>query len=234
MRLFALAAVALVASAALFGQEFRGTFSGRVTDAQGAVVVKARVTATEKATGNQSETLTSETGDYTIPFLTPGDYRIAAEMQGFKAFEREGLTLSVGEHPVVDIKLEVATANQSVLVTAAAPMIESANASVGQVVSSAEVDDVPMNGRTALMVTRFASQFNNLRRDPTKNAGLSLLKKVQLRERMYLQFRCEGFNITNRVTFAAPVVSPTNASFGEITSQANTPRRIQSGIRLVW
>ena len=81
----------------------------------------------------------------------------------------------------------------------------------------------------------FGTHFNNLRRDTTKNADLSLLKKFQLRERMYLQLRFEGFNITNRVTFGAPTsLSPTNASFGEITTQASTPRRIQIGMRLVW
>ncbi len=51
---------------------------------------------------------------------------------------------------------------------------------------------------------------------------------------MYLQLRFESFNITNRVTFAAPDLSPTSATFGEITSQMNTPRRIQTGLRLVW
>ena len=65
-------------------------------------------------------------------------------------------------------------------------------------------------------IRTFDTYFNNLRRDPTKNADLSLLKKFQLREKMYLQLRFEGFNITNRVGFNAPVsLSPTNASFSE-------------------
>ena len=84
-------------------------------------------------------------------------------------------------------------------------------------------------------IRTFDTYFGNLRRDPTKNVDLSLLKKFQLRERMYLQLRFEGFNITNRVTFGAPTsLNPTSASFGEITTQANTPRRIQTGLRLVW
>jgi hypothetical protein len=84
-------------------------------------------------------------------------------------------------------------------------------------------------------IRTFDTYFNNLRRDPTKNADLSMLKKFTLREKMYLQLRFEGFNITNRVGFGAPVsLTPTSASFGEITTQANTPRRIQAGLRLVW
>ena len=155
-RIYAVAAIALLASAALLGQEFRGTFSGQVRDAQGAAIAKVKITATQKGTGVKAETLSSETGEYTIPFLTPGEYEIAAEMSGFKTYKREGLTLSIGEHPVVDIKLEVGQSGQSVMVTADAPMIESSNASVGQVISTAEVEDIPMNGRTPMMLSRLA------------------------------------------------------------------------------
>ncbi len=118
MKISVLAAIALLALSALFAQEFRGTFSGLVTDQQGAAIAKAKITAIEKATGNKSETLSSATGEYTIPFLAPGDYEITAEIAGFKTYKREGLTLSIGEHPVVDIKLEVGASNQSVMVTA--------------------------------------------------------------------------------------------------------------------
>jgi len=80
----------------------------------------------------------------------------------------------------------------------------------------------------------FDSQFNNLRRDMTKNGDLSMLKRFTLHERKYLQLRFECFNLTNRVTFAAPSLSATSTAFATITSQANTPRRIQMGARLVW
>jgi hypothetical protein len=83
-------------------------------------------------------------------------------------------------------------------------------------------------------VRTFDTMFNNLRRDPTKNLDASALKRFSLGERKYLQIRFETFNITNRVTFGAPQLSPTNSAFGLITSQANTPRRIQMGARLVW
>jgi hypothetical protein len=156
MKIHVLAAFALLASTASFAQEFRGAFSGLVTDAQGAGIAKAKIIATEKATGNKSETLSSATGEYTIPFLAPGEYEITAEMAGFKTYRRTGLTLSVGEHPVVDIKLEVGAASQSVEVTAEVPMIESSNASVGQVISSEEVEDVPMNGRSPIMLSRIS------------------------------------------------------------------------------
>jgi hypothetical protein len=90
------------------------------------------------------------------------------------------------------------------------------------------------NQQLASNVRTFNSMFNNLRRDATRNLDLSLLKKFSLGERMYLQIRFETFNTTNRVTFDVPNVSPTSTAFGTITTQANTPRRIQTGARLVW
>ena len=83
-------------------------------------------------------------------------------------------------------------------------------------------------------IRTFSTQFNNLRADPTKNLDLSVTKKFSFGERRYLQVRFESFNVTNRVTFSAPNVTPTSASFGMITAQANTPRRSQVGARIVW
>ncbi|HKE27259.1 MAG TPA: hypothetical protein VKB88_33120, partial [Bryobacteraceae bacterium] len=80
----------------------------------------------------------------------------------------------------------------------------------------------------------FDTMFNNLRRDPTKNLDASVLKRIGLGERRYMQLRFEFFNITNRVTFSAPQLSPTNSAFGVISSQANNPRKIQLAARVVW
>lgn len=147
---------ALLLSGLSYAQEFRGTFSGVVTDSQGAAVPGVKITAVDKANGNRNETVSSKTGEYSIPFLTPGSYEIAAEIKGFKTYRRAGLTLSIGEHPVVDIRLEVGDASQSVMVTADTPMIESSNASVGQVITTDEVENLPTNGRTPLMFSRLA------------------------------------------------------------------------------
>jgi hypothetical protein len=81
----------------------------------------------------------------------------------------------------------------------------------------------------------FDTQFNNLRRDPTKNLDVSMDKNFRIAERKYFQIRFEAFNVPNRVGFGSPNLSATGASgFGYITSQANTPRHIESAIKLVW
>lgn len=139
-----------------YAQEFRGTISGSVLDAQGAGIAKARVTATETRTGVKSTAETEATGSYTIPFLPPGDYTIAAEAPGFKKTVREGIKLSASEHPQIDIRMEVGAISDSVTVTAEAPILETSSPTVGQVLSDKMVEDMPINGRTPMMLDNLA------------------------------------------------------------------------------
>jgi hypothetical protein len=138
------------------GQEFRGTFSGVVRDAQGAGIPRAKIIAIETQTGTKTETVAEDSGAYTIPFLMPGKYEISVEAQGFQKYVRSGLTLGAGDHPVVDIRLDVRTVQQAVTVTAESPLIQAANATVGQIITSKEVENLPVNGRTPLMLADLA------------------------------------------------------------------------------
>jgi hypothetical protein len=148
--------LALCFPAALFAQDSRGTFSGTVTDPGGASIAQAKVTVTETRTGAKSETVSAASGAYAIPFLAPGEYVMTAEAPGFKKQVHSGLTLGGGEHPVIDLKLELGAVNESVTVTGDSPLIESANSSVGQVITCAEVENFPVNGRTPLMLAQLA------------------------------------------------------------------------------
>jgi hypothetical protein len=139
-------------SASLGAQEFRGVFSGSITDPKGAPIPKAKVIATQTRTGAKSETFSENSGEYTIPFLTPGEYEISAEAQGFKRYARAGLTLSAGEHPVIDIRMEVGGVSEAITVTADAPLVVSTSPSVGQVITSQEVEDLPTNGHSPAML----------------------------------------------------------------------------------
>ena len=148
---------ALLGTAALLSaQEFRGTFSGSVTDAQGAAIIKAKIVATETRTGTKATADSGTTGEYTIPFLAPGLYSISAEAAGFKKFTQQGITLSAGEHPVVDIHLEVGSISDAVTVTSEAPILVTSNPSLGQVITTAEVEDIPINGRVPMMLDNLA------------------------------------------------------------------------------
>jgi hypothetical protein len=150
------AVLALFLPLAAFGQEFRGTISGQVTDPTGASVAGAKVVATEINTGTKTQTVSESTGQYNLPFLAPGQYEVSAQMQGFKEALRKDIHLGAGDHPVIDIRLDVGDMNQSVQVTADAPLLNTENGSTGQAITTKEVEDIPLNGGTPLMVAQYA------------------------------------------------------------------------------
>jgi hypothetical protein len=143
-------------SAILLAQENRSTISGSVTDSTGAAIAKAKVTAIETRTGVKTTVGTEDSGAYNIPFLPIGEYEISAEAAGFKKFVRSGITLSTGAHPVIDIRLDVGALVDTVEVHADAPILETANPTVGQVITNEEVESFPINGRTPMMLANLA------------------------------------------------------------------------------
>ncbi len=150
MRLGFVAVVLSFVSVAAFGQEFRGTISGAVTDASGAAIAGVKVTVTETNTGTKVQTVSDSAGQYTAPYLQPGDYQIAVAMQGFKEALRKGIAVASGAHVVIDFKLEVGDNTQTVSVTAAEPLLNTENASAGSSITSKEVQDLPLNGGTPM------------------------------------------------------------------------------------
>jgi hypothetical protein len=83
-------------------------------------------------------------------------------------------------------------------------------------------------------IRTFPTQFGNLRADRINNWDVAVIKNNTIWEKLRLQYRCEFFNAMNRVNFGAPNVNPTSSGFGRITSQANSERRIQMSLRLLW
>jgi carboxypeptidase family protein len=152
MRLVArLAMAVLVLPLALLAQEFRGTISGMITDPTGAMVAAARVTVTETHTGTKIPTVSGASGEYTAAFLLPGDYDITVELQGFKGFSRRGVHVGAGDHAVIDVRLEVGDIATAVEVTADASLLNTDNSSLGQAITTKEVAELPINGRTPIM-----------------------------------------------------------------------------------
>lgn len=155
MRLYLAVAFAALPPA-LFSQEFRGAISGAISDPTGAMIVGAKVTVTETHTGTKIQTVSESTGKYTAPFLLPGDYEISVKMEGFKEFVRKAVHVGAGDHTVIDVRLDVGDAAQSVEVTADAPLLNSEDASLGQGITTLEVEDFPLNGRSPLMLAQLA------------------------------------------------------------------------------
>ncbi len=125
-------------------QEARGTITGRVMDASGAVIPEAAVQVINKAMGTRLTLRTNEAGLYQAPYLIPGIYQINVEASGFKKFIRDGIELRVNDRLEVDVTLEVGNPEQSVTVTEEAPLLNTTSASMGTVVDSRRVAELPI------------------------------------------------------------------------------------------
>jgi hypothetical protein len=140
----------------LLAQEFRSTISGSVSDPQKTMVASVKIEATETRTGVKSTSTTDALGQYTLPFLTPGVYSVAAEATGFKRAVRSDLLVGPGDHAVIDFHLELGSVLQNISVTSEVPLLETANASSGETITTQQVEDFPLNGRTPLMLAQLA------------------------------------------------------------------------------
>jgi hypothetical protein len=126
-------------------QETRGEIFGRVTDASGAVVVGATVTATPAA-GASSSALTNATGDYALALLTAGNYRLSIESPGFRPVREHNVAVRAGERSMVNVKLEVGGTRQTIQVMAHAPLLDAANPASGLLLDVDVARQLPIRG----------------------------------------------------------------------------------------
>ena len=136
--------VLMAAVTVLFGQEYRGSLSGRVMDPSGAVVPGAHLTLTNAATNVRQTTDANADGNYTIPYLQPGFYSLRAESTGFKAFERSPIEVRINAVVQVDVRLELGSATETINVTAETPLLDTGSASVGQTIDSRRLVELPI------------------------------------------------------------------------------------------
>ncbi|MGA9352898.1 MAG: carboxypeptidase regulatory-like domain-containing protein, partial [Terriglobales bacterium] len=146
-----LVAILLVLAAASFAQTTisTGSIQGTVTDQSGAVVSDAKVTITGKATGRTVTVTTSSSGTYTSGALTPGDYTIRVEAQGFKTIEQTAIA-EVGVTTAGNIKMQLGQATQVVQVEGSALEVNTEQATVQGVLTPVQIENLPVNGRNFL------------------------------------------------------------------------------------
>ena len=146
----------LIFASASMAQEFRATITGRVTDAQEAVMAGVKITATQIDTAAKYETASGADGYFTLPFLAPGGYRLVAQSAGFKRYQRESFAVSANERLGIDIKMEIGAITETFTVTSEAPVLQTTTASIGQVITAEEVRNMPVAGRTPLALAQLA------------------------------------------------------------------------------
>ena len=129
-----------------FGQA-TSTLTGNVVDSTGAAVVGVTIAIRNAYTGIERQVVSGEAGEYTLPFLAPGDYTVTVTKQGFRQVRREGIRLEVNQTGRLDFTLEIGAVTETVEVSAGVPLIDSDTSSIGQVIETKAIEDLPLNGR---------------------------------------------------------------------------------------
>jgi len=134
-------------SATVSAQTFQGGIRGKVADASGAVIGLAKVTLADDGTGISRATVSNDEGQYSFTALDPGNYSITAEKPGFKTLHQKGIVVSTQEFLGVDLQLTVGEVTETINVSEEAPLVETTNASTGQVIDGQKLSDLPNMGR---------------------------------------------------------------------------------------
>src|SRR5579863_6469031 len=130
----------------LFAQSV-SQITGTVKDSSGLAVPGADITVTQTDTGLTRSAQSGATGNYSLPSLPIGPYRLEVKKDGFSTFVQNGIVLQVDTAPTLDPVLRVGAVSEQVQVEAAAAMVESHSTGVGQVINDQQVVDLPLNGR---------------------------------------------------------------------------------------
>jgi len=141
----------------LFGQVDTGTFSGTVRDGQGAGVASATLTFVETSTNASTKVQADGSGNYTSLPLRPGNYKITVEAPGFKTQTQGTVRLEVQDRLRLNFDMAVGSVNENVVVTAEAPALQTETSSLGQVVSSKQITELPLNGRDYIQLATLST-----------------------------------------------------------------------------
>ncbi|MBL8215410.1 MAG: TonB-dependent receptor [Bryobacterales bacterium] len=131
----------------LLGQIGGGSLVGNVTDPSGSPVSAAKVTAVNTETGVNRSTETNETGYFEFPLLPAGQYRLEAELTGFRRATTATFPINTGTRPRVDLKLELGQVSESVEVLATAPIVNATTTDLGVAMEKVKIESLPLNGR---------------------------------------------------------------------------------------
>lgn len=146
----------------LFAQSPTGEIAGIVRDATGAVVPNAEIVAVNENTSEAKSTHTGAQGQYTLPQLAAGLYRITIHHIGFRTIERKGVELSALQNLRMDFHLQVGEIAESVTVTGEAPQVDTRSAMHGMLVDDRRVRDLPLNGRNPIDLVRLIPGVNSV------------------------------------------------------------------------
>ncbi len=204
-----------VLAAIVFAQSDTGALSGTVYDPNGAVVPNAKILIKHDQTGRQMETASSEAGLYIFPNLTTGPYTVTVEQPGFKKLNRSGVVIAVASRMVLNLELEVGDLQQSVDVTAEAPLLNSATTEVGANFAPKLLKDLPLftgGIRNPEAFITYMPGVNNGSSDSSINGGSRRAKEVLI----------DGASLTIPESGGVVFYFPSAEQFGEFRLLTNS------------
>ena len=147
-----LPALLILVLAPVEAQEVRASITGIITDPSGAPIPNAIVTATNIAQNVSASQESNETGNYLMPFLAPGTYRLTVEKQGFRRLVRDNIVLQTQDRARVDVRLEVGDLAQSVTVSADVSLLQTETATRAQIIANELISQIPTQGRNPFQI----------------------------------------------------------------------------------
>ena len=218
-----LAAILVFVASLLVAQSYQGGVRGTVEDPQGAAIARAKVTLTNDATGESRSELANNDGGFEFTRLIPATYTLDAEAPNFKKFQRKNIIVGTQEFVIVDVKLDVGSVTESVLVTTEVPLVETSNASQGQVLDNQKLVDLPNLGRNPFMMSKLTQNIVQVgppaynRMEDQSGSSMISIAGGPVRGNNYL---LDGIPITDANNRA--IIIPTLESVQEVKIQANT------------
>ncbi|PWU07878.1 MAG: hypothetical protein C5B51_08840 [Terriglobia bacterium] len=159
VRLGVAAAFGLFLPVSVPAQSYLGGLSGLIKDPGGAVIVNAKVTFTNQTTSVSRSTTSNAQGEYVFAQMDPATYTLTVEAPGFSKVERSGIVIATQQYVTLDLTMAVGEVSSTVQVTAEIPLIESANASNGQVLDTQKLTDLPNLGRNPFLLSKLSSNI---------------------------------------------------------------------------
>ena len=196
-----------------------GSVTGTVKDPSGAVVPGAQLTLTNQATNVAQTTRSTSTGTYVFASVQPGVYTLKCEASGFKTDLEKRIQVGVQNTVTADISLTVGATTQQVAVTAAAPLLQAQDASVGTTIGTHDVNDLPLNGRNFLSLANIqpGSYWNNSSSVTPSLQGGNVYANGE--ENGQVDFRMNGID-NNEEVFGGLTISPIPDAIDEFKFQA--------------
>src|SRR5436305_11522582 len=192
-------------STPLFAQSFQGSLRGVVKDAQG-VIPGVSVTMVNEANNVTRDTVTNGVGEYSFPAVDPGNYTVKATVQGYKTFERKGVRIGTQESLGLDIGLEIGALEETITVTGESPIIDTMNASTGDVLDTKTLESIPSAGRSVFLMANLTPTVQtsgnahwNRMQDQVGNSAMSMGGGA-VRANNYL---VDGFPVTDLQNLAS-------------------------------